>query len=345
MTIPADDTPARNGGITVGYYDTDAARAITQNGQTVTYTLDPAGRRLNAITGPAAGGTPTRTVVRHYVDDSDNPGWVEETAGGTTVVTRYAESLGGDLAAVITGTSAYLALSSLHGDVVTTVDVPGTGAATGINEWNDYDEYGNIRTGGGTDPLKYGWVGAEQRSADTAGTGLLLMGARLYNPATGRFTSIDPVFGGNENPYNYPNDPINAFDLDGRAFFIPLLIIGARIAAHYAARRLAQRMARRAIQMAANKAARQFRRQGYRYVSRRQQSRNFAPGLEIHRRTARMVTRWGVKYGRASGPKGTRRRFSPDFRFGRGCYGNHGCIGVELKTIRGRPYAYGGRVR
>ncbi|MDM4764389.1 RHS repeat-associated core domain-containing protein [Galbitalea sp. SE-J8] len=41
------------------------------------------------------------------------------------------------------------------------------------------------------------------------------MGARVYNPITGRFTSPDPVPGGNENAYNYPNDPIGDFDVDG----------------------------------------------------------------------------------------------------------------------------------
>jgi hypothetical protein len=41
------------------------------------------------------------------------------------------------------------------------------------------------------------------------------MGARLYNPNTGRFLSIDPTTGGNATAYNYPTDPIDFFDLNG----------------------------------------------------------------------------------------------------------------------------------
>ncbi|MFP5336429.1 MAG: RHS repeat-associated core domain-containing protein [Actinomycetes bacterium] len=77
----------------------------------------------------------------------------------------------------------------------------------------DADEYGQPRPG--TPTPRYGWLGAKQRDTDTP-TGLLLMGVRLYNPATGRFLSVDPIPGGNENAYNYPNDPINMFDLDGK---------------------------------------------------------------------------------------------------------------------------------
>lgn len=43
------------------------------------------------------------------------------------------------------------------------------------------------------------------------------MGARLYNPSTGRFLSSDPVYGGSANAYEYANaDPVNQQDLDGR---------------------------------------------------------------------------------------------------------------------------------
>ncbi len=45
--------------------------------------------------------------------------------------------------------------------------------------------------------------------------GVVLMGARLYNPSTGRFLTRDAVEGGNDNAYTYPADPINQFDLTG----------------------------------------------------------------------------------------------------------------------------------
>ena len=50
-TVPAGDSPS-NAALTLGYFDSNAARTITSGsgttGTTTTYTLDPAGRRLQA---------------------------------------------------------------------------------------------------------------------------------------------------------------------------------------------------------------------------------------------------------------------------------------------------------
>ncbi|NQD40242.1 hypothetical protein HP453_05780 [Glutamicibacter halophytocola] len=61
-----------------------------------------------------------------------------------------------------------------------------------------------------TGATTYGRHGADQRAVDTSG--LILMGARLYNSVTGPFTSRDPVEGGNTTSYAYLQDPVGMSD-------------------------------------------------------------------------------------------------------------------------------------
>lgn len=216
-TVPAIDAPRTNanasatGGITIGYYADDAARSITRNGITTTIERDPAGRRLNLT---AAGTGNAGKETKHYADDSDNPAWSTRTIGTTTTTTRYESTIGGDLALTITNNQVELAVNNPHGDTVTTIPLTGTDAGQGINGWAQHDEYGNqlsdtVNTGATT----YGWHGADQRALDASG--LILMGARLYNSVTGLFTSRDPVDGGNSTTYAYPQDPTNSNDISG----------------------------------------------------------------------------------------------------------------------------------
>ncbi|CAM5512094.1 hypothetical protein GCM10010345_85550 [Streptomyces canarius] len=164
------------------------------------------GRRCSADT--SGNWTQTASKLNHY--DSDNPRWtVEDTATGT--LTRNVDGLDGNLAATTNKSGGtVLTLSDLHGDTALQLPADSSVAPTVL----DYDEYGNPRAG--QDTVRYGWLGGKQRSSETL-TGLTLMGVRLYDPATGRFLSTDPVPGGSANAYKYCNgDPVNQFDLDGQ---------------------------------------------------------------------------------------------------------------------------------
>jgi RHS repeat-associated protein len=207
-TLPASDAPhPADGDIALSYYDNDLARSIAQGGTTTTFTLDALDRRSTETVTSASGSTQT---VRHYTDTSDSPTWV--TTG--TTIQRYAELVGGDLSLTIDQAGkANLPLANTHGDIVTSVDLTAGQSATAITNWSSYDEYGQSQAAGATGPINYAWLGAKQRA--TSGLGLILMGVRLYNTVTGMFSSMDPVPGGNANPYTYPSDPINSFDLDG----------------------------------------------------------------------------------------------------------------------------------
>ena len=194
----------------------------------VPYGLDAAGRRTVQTTRRTLESTVTESVTNHYVDDSDNPAWVTTSTVQGSSTTVYAGLLtGSDVSWSLTTsggvTSGELALANPRGDVSATITLPADQhEATGLDGWTRYTEYGipvATRPVGtaGVAVNGYGWLGAKQRT--TTQTGILLMGARLYNPVTGLFTSLDPIYGGNDTPYTYPNDPINKQDTTGQAWW------------------------------------------------------------------------------------------------------------------------------
>ncbi len=111
---------------------------------------------------------------------------------------------------------------NLNGNIVATTD----GSGNKVGPTQAYDPYGKTLTAttagqldNSTGQGDYAWEGQAQRLTENqSGTvPIVEMGARPYDPGTGRFLRVDPVEGGCSNAYVYVRDPLNRKDLDGTA--------------------------------------------------------------------------------------------------------------------------------
>jgi RHS repeat-associated protein len=206
LTQPAADSTVSGGGdAQVTYHVNDMVRSITQGARSATYTLDVLTNRVRFWTDSASG----LTKRNHYRDEADSAAWTDEGSGNST---RVIAGLGGNAGVFSNVTGASWLIVNLHGDFVAGMSDTGVGVAY----TSEQNEYGQPRNAADAGSRRYGWLGAAQRAADNP-AGLVLMGARLYNPATGRFLQQDPVYGGSCNTYEYAcSDPQHSVDLDGR---------------------------------------------------------------------------------------------------------------------------------
>ena len=206
VTLPGTDSAVASGGqVAIGYHTNDMVRSITQGTRTATYTLDVVSDRVRSWTdsGLSAGAT----KVHHYANDDDVPAWTDE---GTSSYSKVVRSLGGAVATRSTGGTVWT-LANLGGDTVAGL----VSAGFGLAFTSEQTELGQPRNTADAGVRRYGWLGNAQRQADTPG-GLVLMGARLYATGSGRFLSVDPVYGGNSNGYEYcSGDAINCTDTSG----------------------------------------------------------------------------------------------------------------------------------
>jgi RHS repeat-associated protein len=242
LTLPASDAGGTE--LTSSYYTDNQLASQTQNGQTISYQLDPTGRIRETI----STGKTISTATAHYSGPSQSPAWTTNTAGEWT---RMITGIDGHLAAVQSNSEApVLQLTNLHGDIIATAYLSET--AGGLASSIDTTEYGVPTT---NLPPKYSWLGALQLPTELP-SGVIAMGARSYVPQIGRFLQDDPIPGGSANAYAYTfGDPVNTSDPTGAYVPTPAWTYTFNHESALAATVRAEEEARRAAEEAAARAA------------------------------------------------------------------------------------------
>jgi RHS repeat-associated protein len=241
--LPATDAGGKEASeeLTSEYYVDNQLSSQTQNGQTIGYSLDPAGRTLETV----ATGKRAETVTNHYAGPGSAPAWTVNTAGEAT---RNISGLSGFAAVQDNGATPVLQLTNLHGDIIATAYLSET--ATALASSADTSEFGVPTT---SLPPKYSWLGADEIPTELP-SGVLDMGARSYVPQLGRFLQPDPIPGGSANAYTYTfGDPVNTSDPSGESTVSELLAGFAAEVGHEA--ELAREVERAAEEAAARKEA------------------------------------------------------------------------------------------
>jgi RHS repeat-associated protein len=153
---------------------------------TATYGYDPFGRQATSSVG---GGATS------YLYDG---GQMVEELSGTSATASFLADTSGDVLQMTTGTGSQSVLADATGSTTALANASGQLATT-----YTYNPAGQATTSGGASTNPFQFAGAQVQAA-----GLYSMGARTYDPATGTFTSPDPMGAdaGKANPYTYAGD-------------------------------------------------------------------------------------------------------------------------------------------
>ena len=217
----------------------DVLASVTQ-GSTTTYSYTPdgqvSGRGTDTLSwdgrGRHSGGTFSGTAVSYGFDASGfrrlrtgasvtthyRLGGLYETNTSGAILNTDAAGPAGDLAHYAgpptTGSTVSFLYNNGHGDLAAEANLSGTRTAA-----YTYDPFGALRSGTvQSNMTSERWTGRWDKKLDSSSS-LIELGARQYDPALGRFLSLDPIEGGSLTGYDYAGqDPIGNFDLTGECY-------------------------------------------------------------------------------------------------------------------------------
>jgi RHS repeat-associated protein len=224
--LPATDAGGYE--LSSSFYADGQLEGQTQNGQSISYQLDPAHRTRETTDN-------TTATISHYTSPSNTPSWTLEPVSGHW--SRYVSGISGFAAIETSTTEPELQLTNLQGDVVAKASLSET--ATKLLSTERSTEYGVPTT---TKPAKYSWLASDLLATELP-SGIVAMGARSYVPQIGRFLQTDPQPGGSANAYAYTyGDPINSSDPSGE-YTAEVTAAGMEVASETGAEAAAERKA------------------------------------------------------------------------------------------------------
>lgn len=198
-------TDSASGQSTTYRYDAagDLTRVDLPDGRVVTYTTDPGGNRIER----RVDGTLTHAFL--YSREQQGPAAQLDASG--QVVSRFVYATSGVVPDYMTRAGATYRIIRDHLGSPRLVINTQTGDVAAQLE---FDEYGRTLTDTNPGLIPFGYAGG-LKDPDS---GLVRMGARDYDPQTGRFTTKDPIgfSGGDTSLYAYvAGDPVNQADPSG----------------------------------------------------------------------------------------------------------------------------------
>jgi RHS repeat-associated protein len=176
-------------------------RVTLPDGESITYLVDAQGQRVGRVVDG-------RLVAGYLYGPSGD--MVARTNGAGAVVARYGYDQLGHLAVVEEGGYTYDVVTGLNGSPLLVVNDKSGAIADAIT----YNAWGEITSETAPGIVPFGFDGG---LVDPT-TGLVHLGARDYDPTTGRWTAPDPIgfAGGDADLYRFAaDDPVNNADPTG----------------------------------------------------------------------------------------------------------------------------------